>query len=176
MTWRQGILACALLLAGGVRAEDDGAYRPSPDQQRVDRSFSDIPLRTPLDQLRSRLTEIPLDECQQLGECEWRDGGGVSYYLWADEPSAYFVVVKSLRADDFAGRPIRALGIGAARTRDEVLEAARSFRPGADFDCTTWGGEGGETCSATLDPGWVTISFSRSGRLLDLRIDAYHFT
>ena len=142
----------------------------------MDRSFSDIPILTPLDQVRSRLTEIPFDGCEEHGECEWRDADGVRHYLWADEPFAYFVVVKSIHADDFAGRAIPALGIGLARRRSQVVAAARKFVPEADFDCFHPEDDGTEVCQATLRPGWATIRFDASGSLSEVKLDGYHFT
>jgi hypothetical protein len=184
MNWRQSVSIGLLLLAGcGAGADESldyfpnvGVYEASTAQARVDRSFSDILIITPLDQVRSRLTEIPFDGCEEHGECAWRDAEGVRHYLWADEPFAYFVVVKSIHADEFEGRPVPALRIGLARRRSEVMAAARKFVPEADFECSKFAEDGTEVCNATLHPGWVTIRFNASGSLTEVRLDGYHFT
>ena len=178
MNWRQAISTGLLLLAGcASHGNDDlsyfpneGEYEASAQQERADRSFSDILILTPLDRVRSRLTEIRVDGCEEWGECQWRDAEGVRHYFWTDEPFAHFVVVKSVHADEFAGRSIPALGIGMARRRAEVLENARRFLPDADFECSDDG------CQAYLEPGWVTISFDASGVLTEVKLDGYHFT
>jgi hypothetical protein len=185
MNWRRSVSICLLLLAGCASVNDDelayfpnvGAYDASPQQERVDRSFSDILIITPLDQIRSRLTEIRVDGCDEDGECEWQDSEGVRYYLWADEPFAYFVVDKRVFAGEFEGRPISALGIGLARKRGEVLRAARRFAPDATFECHEWREDSHwETCQAFLDPGNVSIDFDRQGTLVEVHFTGYHYT
>ena len=184
MTWRRVVPIGLLLLAGCGGGADDGldyfpnvgVYEASPAQARVDRSFSDILIMTLLDQVRTHLTEIPFDGCQEYGECAWRDAEGVRHYLWRDEPFAYFVVVKSIHANEFEGRSVPALGIGLARQRSEVMAAARKFVPEADFECAQFAEDSSEVCNATLRPGWVTIRFDASGSLTEVRLDGYHFT
>ncbi len=155
---------------------DDAGYLPSPQQQRVDRSFSDIPIDAPLDELQDRLSMIIENECEQWGECEWRDAHGVRYYFYGDGPDNLGVVVKSIDAADYTARAIPALGIGVARERDQVLAAARKFVPDADFECGESGDDSIEVCNATLDPGWLTIRFDASGSLIGVQLDGYHFT
>jgi hypothetical protein len=169
--------ALLLLTAIAAGSVDTDGYKPSPAQQRVDRSFSDILIVTPLDKVRSRLTEIRVDGCEEYGECEWRDADGVRYFLWADEPFAYFVVDKWVQADEFERRPIPALEIGLARERGEVLRAARRFVRDIPFEChelklaKQW-----ETCLAFLDPGNVSLEFDRQGALVTVHLSGYHFT
>ena len=127
--------------------------------------------------MRTRLTEIRAGGSEEIGECLWRDAGAVRYGLWADEPFAYFVVDKWVRADDFAGRPIAALGIGLARERREVLRKASRFIPEATFECDEWRTEAEwETCQALLSPGWVTIEFDEHGSLVEIHLTGYHYT
>lgn len=147
-------------------------YCPSEIQERVDRSFSDIRIDTMLDAVRGKLTEIPAD-CFP-GECDWRDKRGVRHYFFGDQ-----MVVKSVRADEFVGQPIEALGIGGARRQADVLTNVRRFLPGIVFDCSPQhisGNVGPVECGATLNPGWVQIGFDRDGNLLQVRFDGYHFT
>jgi hypothetical protein len=176
MNWRQGALIF-LMLAGCEEAKEP-AYSPSLQQQRVDRSFSDIPIDTPFSQARGQLTEIRSGGCEGWKECEWRDRQGVRYYFWGD-PEAYGVVVKTIWVADFAGRPIQALGIGPARKRDQVLAAAKEFEPDATWECMELEDNNpgpGEACTAFLGPGWATVAFDQHGSLTEVRIDGYHFT
>jgi hypothetical protein len=145
-------------------------------QEKVERSFSDIRIETYLEAVKSRLTEIVEGECPKWGECEWRDADGVRYNFWADEPSEYYVTDKSVRADEFAGRAIRALGIGTARDRQQVLAAARTFLAGAELTCDWSDYVPQEVCQAFLGPGNVTIIFDASGRLSEVDFTAYHYT
>jgi hypothetical protein len=182
---RRSLVPIGLLLLAGCGGGSEGldyfpnvgVYEASPAQARVDRSFSDILIITPLDQLGSRLTEIRVNGCEELGECHWRDAGGVRYGFWADEPFAYFVVDKWVKADEFEGRPISALGVGQARERREVLRAARRFVPEATFECHAWREESQwETCQAFLSPGHVTIEFDKQGALVQVHLSGYHYT
>ena len=180
MTWRLGVPVGFLLLAGCFGADDEGldyfpnvgVYEASPDQARVDRSFSDMPIETPFAEVQTRLTEIPIDRCKEWGECFWRDANGVQHYFF-DE----LLVVKRVDARDFSERPIPALWIAGARGREEVLAAARRFLPGTEFECSEEGEEDGdEHCGAMLSPGWVSIRFDGNGQLTNVQLDGYHFT
>ena len=155
---------------------DDAEYLPSPQQQRVDQSFSDIPIDAPLAELKHRLSMIVENECEQREECEWRDAQGVRYYFFGDGPDNLGVAVKSIDAADYPARAIPALGIGVARERDEVLTAARKFVPDANFECGELDDDSIEVCNATLEPGWLTIRFDASGSLMRVQLDGYHFT
>ena len=178
MNWRQSVPMDLLLLAGCAGAEGEElayfssvvVYEASPEQERIDRSFSDMPIQTPLAEVRDRLTEIPFDGCEDPGECDWRDPEGVRHYFFDG-----LLVVKHIDAADFAERPILALEIGSARERNEVLQAARRFVPEAYFDCFD-SGDDTESCQAYFRPGWLTIRFDARGLLTQVKLDGYHFT
>lgn len=143
-------------------------YCPSELQERVDRSFSDIRIDTMLDAVRGQLTEISAD-CFP-GECNWRDRRGVRHYFFGDQ-----MVVKSVRADEFVGQPIEALGIGYARDRQEVIVKATDFLDGVALDCRRSNSRD-RGCRAYLEPGWVWISFDNNDRVKVVQFDGYHFT
>lgn len=149
-------------------------YRPSPLQLRVDRSFSITPIDTPLIAARLRLTEQRTGTCTD--ECEWVDRDKVRYLFWGDTPNRQFLVAKTIRAADFLWKPIPALGIGQARDRALVMNAVQRFAPRAEFDCLEPSGTDtpGISCSASIDPGWVTVDFDVDGKLVQVRLDGYH--
>lgn len=165
-------LPLVLMAAGPMEDASQDRYRPSGDQERVDRSISDIPIEANFEAVRGRLECIA--GCNEGDEAEWQDGQGTRYHFWGG-PGDLWVVIKRVDAADFAG-PIPALEIGAARERSEVLAAAKNFIPGAEFQCTDPEPGISEECQAFLDPGWVTIRFDASGRLIEVRLDGYHFT
>jgi len=151
-----------------------------PLRDRVDRSFSLIPLGTMRAPARLGLRELRQNGCHRYAECDWADARGVRHYFWeADE-----LVVKSIRARDMAGREIAALGIGRARTRRDVLARARAFLPGVAIRCEhgTAQPEAGDadppvtSCAASLDAGWIRIWFDAADQLTEVRLDARHFT
>lgn len=166
----------AFLLATGAGFSDEGSYEPSAAQSKVDDSISTTRIYTPLADVADRLTMIVQDDCDKWGECQWQDADGVRYYFWGDGPDDLHVVAKTVRADEFEGRSISALGIGSARGRDRVLAAARSFVPGADFECGKLDDDDTDLCNVTLHPGWVTIRFDASGSLTEVQLDGYHYT
>ena len=143
-------------------------YCPSEIQERVDQSFSDIRIDTMLDGVRGRLTEI-LADCFP-GECDWRDRRGVRHYFFGDQ-----MVVKSVRADEFVGQPIEALGIGYSRDRQEVIAKVTEFLGGVTLDCRR-SSSPDRGCLAYLQPGWVWISFDNNDHLKIVQFDGYHFT
>lgn len=107
------------------------------------------------------------------GECTYRDGNHVQHYF-GDSQGA--LVVKSIVVGHVGDRPIAALGIGTARTLDDVVERVRRFLPEADIDCDERASANDTTCGATLGDGWFRLFFDGSRRLTEVRIDAYHFT
>ena len=156
-------------------------YCPSAVQLRVDRSFSAFPIDSALAAARDRLTEIVERGCDQSNECEWRDRSGVGHFAWGDDETALTIVIKTIEAEAFAGRPIEALGIGTARRQADVIANVRRFlgEGEGEVDCDpahVSGNVGPVECSATLDPGWIQIGFDRDGNLLRIRFDGYHFT
>lgn len=163
-----------------INASCDGdvEYCPSRDQVRVDRSFSTLPIDSYLSDAPGALTPIVEPGCDQSGECEWRDRQGVSHFMWGDNEADLRVVIKTVAADEFSGRPIEALGIGTARGQQEVIANVRRFLPGVEIDCDPTrvsGNVGPIECGATLNPGWISIGFDRNGDLLRVRFDGYQF-
>lgn len=154
-------------------------YCPSPLQVRVDRSFSAIPIENQQTAVSQRLTEIRVNGCEDVDECDWRDADGVRHYFWGFSPTDFRVVVKSVHADEFVGRPISALGIGMARQQEDVLTNVRRFLGNVPLTCNrnrVSGNVSPVRCDATLGPGWIQIGFDERGELLMIHFDGYHFT
>ncbi len=147
MNWRRARSAFCFLQAAVAPAEPivpyDGVYMPTSAQERVDRSFSDIPIEARFDAIQANLTEVRDGVCEQEGVCQWRGPDGVLYYFGADAPEQSYVTVKTVRAEDFHKRQIPALGIGLSREKAAVLAAAENFIPDADFKCITWNDNSG---------------------------------
>ena len=160
--------------AAGDGFPNCGEYDPSDLQEKVDRSFSNLPVETPLSEVRDELTQIIVDNCARWGECNWRDKNGVDHYFFGREIGAEVLTVKNIDARFFENREIPALGIGMARKRSEVLERVREFLGDAELVCTQ--GDKTGTCQATLSPGWVRVDFNYEGQLVRVRLDGYHFT
>lgn len=155
-------------------------YRPSPLQLRVDRSFSSIEIGTSLTKARSRLKEERIGACHEGDGCDWLDRNKVRHWFWGDSPFDLWVVVKQVKATDFTGRPIPALGIGMVRSKAQVIAAARKFDRKLAIDCgkelQTGKMKLRSSCSATLNPGWISIDFDARGQLVEVRFDGYQFT
>ncbi len=154
-------------------------YCPSPLQQRVDKSFSTIAIRTPFEIVRHTLTEDRSNGCEHWGECEWLDANKVRHYLWGNGPDELFIVLKSVKAADFHDRAISALGIGVARQRRAVLANIKRAFPDLRIKCRSTSGStsvGLVECATTIDPGWIRIGFDKKGQLSEVRFDGYHFT
>ena len=151
-----------------------GDYEASPEQLRADQSFSEFLIETTRQDIESQLTQIVENGCAEYIECDWADAMGVRHYFVGVREDEHLLVVKSVHADEFEGRPIPALGIGMARSRDEVLANVRDFLPTVAFVCTADGAS--EQCDErVLRPGWLRIWFE-DGQLKEVRLDGYHFT
>lgn len=135
---------------------------------KSERSFSAIPFGA--SEPTPGLTLIDRDNCKVWGQCSYHDAQGVEHYFWEGE-----LVVKSVHVAEVGDLHIDALGIGTARSLDEVIERVTVFLLGADVDCEDFA-DGTATCGAKLGEGWIKIIFDSSRRLTEVRIDAYHFT
>lgn len=166
-------------------AESTGIGRPtaveeihidviSPEQERFDLSMSPLPIDTRFVDIEHLLSKIVEDDCEEWGECEWRNADGVRHYFWDDR-----LVLKFVKASEFEGRPISAFGLGMTRERGEVIAKIRQFLPGIDLDCEpakASGNVGPDECAAFLGPGWFQVGFGSNGQLETIRFDGYHFT
>lgn len=158
--------------------DGDVEYCPSGAQLRVDRSFSDYPIDSRAADAGSGLRPIDDEPCIPDEGCERRDAAGVRHFLYGDGADDLRVMIKTVEASEFEGRPIGALDIGTARDQSEVMARVRRFLPDVAFDCDpslVSGNVGPVECGATLNPGWVEIGFDHDGRLLRVRFDGYQF-
>jgi hypothetical protein len=171
------LVLTSLLLAAAPAKLPYPKYGATSLQRKVDLSFSAIPIDTPLAKVRSRLTK-DAKSCDGSDECEWRDRSGVRHYFWGDLEDSP-LVIKFVRAAEFRGRAIPALGIGKARTKQAVIAAVKAFDKRLKLDCNpkhVSGNVGPQECSATTNPGWFQIGFDKQDRLIMIRFDGYHFT
>jgi hypothetical protein len=155
----------ALLAQAGL-ANPSNLYLPSPDQVRIDRSFSMIGIDTPLIVARLRLKE------DRTGD--WMDRDGVRYTFRGDNPNRLYLVAKTVRASDYVWKSIPALGIGHARERALVMASVQRQVRGAPFDCQpSQQAADFVTCRAQLKPGWVAIDFDAGGQLFEAQLVGY---
>lgn len=160
----------ALLLQAGF-GNPGNLYLPSPDQARIDRSFSMIRIDTALIEARPFLTLDRAGQCQMDAECEAVDRNGVRHVFRGANQNRRYLVAKTVRAADFMWKSIPALGIGQYRDKTMVmLQVAKETR-GKPFDCQPSGG--GESCRMALKPGYVTIDFDGDGKLVEASLIGY---
>lgn len=159
------IAAAGLAFAAGAASAQT---RSGPELlQAAERSFSAVPFGATEPQ--SSLTKIVRNDCEEWGECTYGDAASVEHYFWDGE-----LVVKMVTPAAVGDAEISALGIGRARSMDEVVERVRRFLPEAELDCRADGDS--TVCHATLGEGWITLWFDDARRLVQAKIDAYHFT
>ncbi|WP_428627459.1 hypothetical protein [Sphingopyxis sp.] len=165
-------IAAALLLAlscGAAHAKDQIA----DPFDRADASFSRYPLNLPsTPQAIGRLTNGDVCDDDNGFSCEWQDDAGVVHIFSGD-----ILAIKAV--DVGAATPsLSALGIGTARTRNDVLTKVRAFLPEIKIDCLEPGqageGEGVASCGGSFENGgWIKLLFDANNRLKSARIDAF---
>jgi hypothetical protein len=147
---------------------------------RVSESFSAPAIDTPLSAVRDQMTLVVEAGCEPaMGGCDWRDANGVRHYFHYSDDRDPLLVIKSVNAGDFVGRPIPALGIGTARNQADVLANVQRFLPGVTMTCnpeTATDSEVAVRCSGTVVPGFIAVQFDRDGALLTVQFEGYHFT
>lgn len=161
-------LAAACLWSASGSASSQSARSGTELLDAAERSFSGIPFGAP--ESTPGLTIIDREQCDRWEECSYRDAERVEHYFWEGE-----LVVKIIQTADVGDRQIEALGIGSARSFDDVVGRIRNFLPEAKIDCQDID-EGVRNCGATLGEGWISLKFDNFHRLTEVRIDAYHFT
>jgi hypothetical protein len=114
---------------------------PLSPLQKISQSFSDDKLgRTTMPKGAVLLEEGSNPSCsvQNLSDCKVRDVNGVELYF-----SPYDGLNrKSITIGPRYSGAVRAVGIGAARSKKEVLAAAARFVPRLSFDCAPAGRPG----------------------------------
>lgn len=162
-----GPLVAGLALLGTAACAQDA--RSGPELLAVaERSFSDIPFGT--QEGLPGLTMVVGGQCEEWADCSYIDSNEVGHAFWEGE-----LVVKTFVFPEDNDQPTAVLGIGSARTMDDVVTRVTRFLPEADLECRP-DADRGHTCGATLGEGWITLRFDRNGRVREARIDAYHFT
>ena len=169
-TSQPGVAAQA---ADAADSEDAGRpIRTDEIEERADTSFSAYPLGEEALGLQKQGFTLVDADCAKSGDgCVWRDPDGVLHYLDADN----MLMSKAVVAEDFAGRPIAALGIGTARDRATVLKNASRHLLGANPGCLEAGaageGDGIASCTYEFSKIRVKLLFGSANQLL--RADLY---
>lgn len=162
-----GIAATMLLaLSPSVAFAED----PSALLSRIDQSFSSVPLRTNADPIKLGYSVRTAPFCvENVRDCGWSDKTGVRHYF-----DIYGILgFKSIWAGDQGASAIGALGIGAARKRDEVLAAIREFSPLLTLECATV--PAGTECRRDLGQAVLAIDFDEHDMLAGLTIDSRYW-
>lgn len=149
--------------------------------EKASASFSPYAWESKFQDIKDDLSIIKSPSCQSMAdymnECSFADKNNVVHYFWDED---MVLVVKSLKAQDFEGKDIKALGIGGARAHDEVVANVQKFLPDVKIDCLNaeeaGQGDNISSCSAAMGEGWFTLLFGPDGELIGAQIDAYHFT
>jgi hypothetical protein len=129
----------ALALAASTRGRCDAADTACISRvvQRIDESFSAVPLGSAINPESAGLVLRGHPNCpDRPHECGYSDERGVRHVYYG--PNLIYrhgIVLKAASVEDFVGRPIPALGIGLARSREEVTAAVRRFIPELTVDC-----------------------------------------
>jgi hypothetical protein len=166
-------LAAVLILSslGGIARADERIADPF---DRADASFSRYPLNLPsTPQAIGRLTNGDVCNDDDGIACEWQDDTGIVHVFSGD-----ILAIKLVDVGSAGARDLKALGIGAARTRGDVMAKVRAFLPEIEIDCREPGnageGEGIASCGGTFkNGGWIKLLFGADNRLTSARIDAF---
>ncbi|APG61924.1 hypothetical protein LPB140_02765 [Sphingorhabdus lutea] len=144
-------------------------------------SFSTYAWEAKFEDIKEDLTIVQGPECHSMADyrndCGFFDQNMVEHYFWDDD---MILVVKSVSTKNFNGKEIRALGIGKARDKDNVVANVQKFLPDAKMTCLSADeagqGDGISSCGAEMGEGWFTLLFDSNNQLISARMDAYHFT
>ncbi len=167
-----GAIAAALFLtvSGGTAAASERIADPF---DRADASFSRFPLNLPsTPQAIGRLINGADCDDEDGLPCEWEDSAGVVHVFAGD-----VLAIKVLDLRPASGN-LSAMGIGAARMRNDVLANIRAFLPEVAIECLeadkAGQGSGIASCEGSFDNGgWFKLLFGPDNRLITARIDAF---
>jgi hypothetical protein len=172
------VIACLISSVDAKTRKPTGAQLLS----RASLSFSNIPFDTLRKNVKIPLKMIQDGSCEKIDMCEYSDANKITYNFWDEDE---YLVDKSLKASDFIGKPIKALNIGLAREKTEVLKKASAFLSGSSYACTKenisddTGKATGETitrCDWILGDGWTLVQFNSKGQLIMAQVTASQYT
>lgn len=159
----------------GVRAaygETQKRRKLTPDEmlRRVETSFSPVAFGVQYDELSGLgLKMIDFGVCRQNKVCTWVDRQNVEHE--ADDEQG--VDSKLVEIDPSSTQSLNLLGVGRARSREDVISAADRFLPGPKFDCSRAPpDEEGTFCIMMVGKGFVELQFDDDDRLVFARVKA----
>lgn len=173
MTFKPATSIAAALLFALCSGAAHAADRVADPFNRADASFSRYPLNLPTTpQAIGRLTNGDICNDDEGLACEWEDPTGVVHVFAGDILAIKVLDVRAGSGD------LSAMGIGAARTRSDVLAKVRAFLPEIPIDCLeaekAGQGAGIASCEGSFDNGgWFKLLFGPDNRLITARIDAF---
>ena len=153
----------------GVRAAYGEAQKkrqltPAEMLRRAESSFSPVAFGVSYEQA-AKLggSTIDLDFCRRIKGCLWTDTQNVQYE--ADAEGGVFS--KAVEVRKLPSQSLNLLGIGRARSRDDVLRAIGSFLPTTKFECVRPppDAEGAWWCDALVGDGFIELQFNDNSDL-----------
>lgn len=181
------LMACSQVSAQPDTSSPDGPTGTDPATQsaqvdtaaliaKADRSFSELPFDTDrndaVDLLQVKVTNVVCD--RGLG-CEWLIASAPHVRHALDEEGR--VASKHIIIDDYGNGVVRALGIGNAKLKEDVVDAVMAFLPGIEMTCLPIGeageGPGRFSCGAMIGDANIKLVFAETDVLAE--VDMYRY-
>ena len=153
----------------GVRAAYGEAQKkrqltPAEMLRRAESSFSPVAFGVSYEQA-AKLggSTIDLNFCRRIRGCVWIDAQNVHY----DADAEGGVFSKAVEVRKFPSQALNLLGIGRARSRNDVLRAIGRFLPTTKFECIRPppDAEGAWWCGALVGDGFIELRFDDNNDL-----------
>lgn len=144
---------------------------------KADRSFSELPFDTrrgdAIDVLQIEISNIV---CDRDPNCEWLIASAPHVRHGFDKDGR--VTSKHIIIDDYGNGEVRALGIGSAKLRENVVDALMAFLPNIEVTCRSvpdaGEGRGRSSRSAKIGEANVKLVFADTDVLAE--VNFYRFT
>jgi hypothetical protein len=140
---------------------------------KADRSFSELLFGTQRDDAVDLLgIEVTNVLCDQGPICEWLIASAPHVRHGFDEEGR--VDSKHIIIDDYGNGEVRALGIGNAKLKEDVVDAVMAFLPGIELTCLSVDeageGPGRSSCSAAIGEANVKLIFADTDVLAEVHL------
>lgn len=159
----------------GVRAAYGEAQKnrtlaPHEMLRRAESSFSPVAFGVHYDRLSGLgLKMIDFGVCRQNKVCTWVDRQNIEHE--ADDERG--VASKAAWIDQKPTQHLNLLGIGVARSREDVISAVYRFLPEPTFDCSQAPPDDiGTNCFMMVGKGFVELKFDDNDALIFARVEA----